>query len=73
MSSSVEIPNHAIKEKMRLLDPLKRMRSERRVALIIFNLLLLAAALMQVLGYAVKDKQTVSTSEMPAIQMELPE
>ena len=70
--SSVEDSPHTKKEKVQLLDPIKRMRSERRVALIILNLLLLVAALMQVLGYAVKDKHTVSTSEMPAIQMELP-
>ncbi len=70
--SSVEDSPHTKKEKVQLLDPIKRMRSERRVALIILNLLLLVAALMQVLGYAVKGKHTVSTPEMPAIQMELP-
>ena len=72
MITSAEIPNHAVKEKVRLLDPLKRMRSERRVALIVFNLLLLAAVLMQLMGYSVKDRRSVPVAEPPAIQMELP-
>lgn len=45
--------SRALNESVRLGNPLQRMRSERRVALLVFNALLLAAALMQLLGYGI--------------------
>lgn len=47
---------------MRLRDPLRRMRLERRIALLFFNVLLLAAALMQLLSWGM---QSSKTSELP--------
>lgn len=43
---------HFSSEKMRMSNPLHRMRRERWVGLLIFNGFLLAAALIQVLGGA---------------------
>jgi hypothetical protein len=53
--------SRALQERVRLGNPLQRMRSERRVALIVFNVLLLAAALMQLLGYGIP----IAHEEMP--------
>ncbi|HDP35277.1 MAG TPA: hypothetical protein ENN29_09235 [Candidatus Hydrogenedentes bacterium] len=39
-----------LQESVRLRDPLRRMRRERRIALLFFNGLLAAAALMQLIG-----------------------
>lgn len=60
---------NALKEKVRMSDPLQRMRRERRVALLLFNLLLLVTALIQLLGYAMQERPKVAPP--PPIQMEL--
>jgi len=62
--------SHSLQEKVRLSNPLLRMRRERRVALLIFNVLLLMAALMQLLGYAIQEKHTVTSVEPPPILLE---
>ena len=62
--------NHSLQEKVRLSNPLQRMRGERRVALLIFNVLLLMAALMQLLGHAIQEKHTVTSVEPPPMHME---
>ena len=66
MSNAPQTPypedDHVTNEMVRLRDPLRRMRLERRVALLFFNVLLLAAALMQLLSWGM---QSSKTSELP--------
>ncbi len=52
----------------RLRDPLLRMSVERRIALLVFNALLLAAALTQLFGLGMQDRsQPVIQEQSPAL------
>ncbi len=62
--------SRALQERVRLGNPLQRMRSERRVALIVFNALLLAAVLMQLLGYGIPISQEKLPVPSPTAVME---
>ena len=70
MSTVLKKENRSVQEKVRLSNPLQRMRSERRVALLIFNGLLLMAALMQLLGHTFQEKHVVPPVEPPPLSLE---
>ena len=59
-----------LKERMRMGNPLQRMSSERRYALLFFNLFLLAAVLMQLLGVALQERPVAVPVDLPSVQME---
>ena len=70
MKKNVNTDSRFWKNKVRMGDPLCRMRSERRLALVFFNLLLLAAVLMQLLGYALQGRHDAAALDLPPVQME---
>lgn len=61
---------NSLQDNVRLGNPLQRMRSERRIALLVFNALLLMAALMQLLGYSFQEKHTDDAFEPSPIAVE---
>ncbi len=55
--------------KTSLGNPLKRMRKERRIALLFFNLLLLASALMQLVSWTAQTRKPDAPPPPPAVEM----
>lgn len=62
--------SRVLKDRLFMSNPLRRMRAERRLALFFLLLVLAAAVLMQLLGYALQEKHHEYPLELPMKQVE---